>query len=114
MGAYEKARKEAVTDAMKRALRMFGNRLGNCAYDKAFLRHVRQGTKPPVQAISKPPVPAISKPPVTLSGLPPPANFTPKWQHPKSAPVAPPSETDSEPVVTEERKIVDGAPLMVY
>ena len=39
--AYEKAKKEAVTDAMKRALRMFGNRLGNCAYDKGFLRDVK-------------------------------------------------------------------------
>lgn len=26
---------------MKRALRMFGNRLGNCAYDKVFLRDVK-------------------------------------------------------------------------
>lgn len=39
--AYEKARKEAVTDAMKRALRIFGNRLGNCAYDKIFLKEVK-------------------------------------------------------------------------
>lgn len=39
--AYEKAKKEAVTDATKRALRMFGNRLGNCAYDKTFLRDVK-------------------------------------------------------------------------
>lgn len=26
---------------MKRALRMFGNRLGNCAYDKVFLKEVK-------------------------------------------------------------------------
>lgn len=39
--AWEKARKEAVTDAMKRALRMFGNRLGNCAYDKSYLKQVK-------------------------------------------------------------------------
>lgn len=26
---------------MKRALRMFGNRLGNCAYDKIFLKEVK-------------------------------------------------------------------------
>jgi DNA repair and recombination protein RAD52 len=32
--AFEKAKKEAVTDAMKRALRNFGNVLGNCLYDK--------------------------------------------------------------------------------
>ena len=35
------SQKEAVTDATKRALRMFGNRLGNCAYDKTFLRDVK-------------------------------------------------------------------------
>lgn len=34
--AYEKSKKEAVTDAIKRALRQFGNRLGNCAYDRDF------------------------------------------------------------------------------
>lgn len=28
---------------MKRALRMFGNRLGNCAYDKTFLRDIKNG-----------------------------------------------------------------------
>lgn len=35
--AYEKARKEASTDALKRALRLFGNALGNCCYDKEFI-----------------------------------------------------------------------------
>ncbi|KAI8055022.1 hypothetical protein BDF22DRAFT_725482 [Syncephalis plumigaleata] len=32
--ALEKAKKEAVTDGLKRALRGFGNVLGNCLYDK--------------------------------------------------------------------------------
>ena len=36
-----KAKKEAVTDATKRALRCFGNRLGNCMYDKSFLRSLQ-------------------------------------------------------------------------
>lgn len=40
--AFEKARKEAVTDALKRTLRIFGDRLGNCAYDKEFLRNVKK------------------------------------------------------------------------
>ena len=40
--AFEKAKKEAVTDAVKRALRQFGDRLGNCTYDKVFLRDVKQ------------------------------------------------------------------------
>lgn len=38
--ALGKARKEAVTDATKRALRIFGNRLGNCMYDRDFLKSV--------------------------------------------------------------------------
>lgn len=38
--AFEKAKKEAATDAMKRALRNFGNVLGNCLYDKDYLSKV--------------------------------------------------------------------------
>lgn len=38
--AYQKARKEAVTDAFKRTIRQFGNLLGNCLYDKEYIRHV--------------------------------------------------------------------------
>ncbi|XP_068950452.1 DNA repair protein RAD52 homolog isoform X2 [Petaurus breviceps papuanus] len=36
--SLEKARKEAVTDGLKRALRCFGNALGNCILDKDYLR----------------------------------------------------------------------------
>jgi DNA repair and recombination protein RAD52 len=38
--AFEKAKKEAATDAMKRTLRTFGNVLGNCFYDKEYLGKV--------------------------------------------------------------------------
>jgi DNA repair and recombination protein RAD52 len=38
--AFEKAKKEAATDAMKRALRNFGNVLGNCLYDKDYLQKI--------------------------------------------------------------------------
>lgn len=38
--AFEKARKEAATDALKRALRNFGKVLGNCLYDKDYLSRV--------------------------------------------------------------------------
>lgn len=38
--AFEKAKKEATTDAMKRALRHFGNVLGNCIYDKDYVKKV--------------------------------------------------------------------------
>ncbi|KAL2833379.1 DNA repair and recombination protein radC [Aspergillus cavernicola] len=38
--AFEKAKKEATTDALKRALRSFGNVLGNCIYDKDYISKV--------------------------------------------------------------------------
>lgn len=38
--AFEKAKKEATTDGLKRALRMFGNVLGNCIKDKDYLQKV--------------------------------------------------------------------------
>ncbi|EMR09566.1 hypothetical protein PNEG_02152 [Pneumocystis murina B123] len=38
--AFEKAKKEGTTDALKRALRTFGNVLGNCLYDKTYLREI--------------------------------------------------------------------------
>ncbi|CCG82502.1 RAD52 DNA repair protein RADC [Taphrina deformans PYCC 5710] len=38
--AFEKCKKEGTTDAMKRALRNFGNVLGNCLYDKTFLSNI--------------------------------------------------------------------------
>ncbi|KAH3022451.1 hypothetical protein KXW60_003876 [Aspergillus fumigatus] len=38
--AFEKAKKEGTTDALKRALRNFGNVLGNCIYDKEYVAKV--------------------------------------------------------------------------
>ena len=38
--SVEKARKEAVTDGLKRALKSFGNILGNCLSDKEYVRYV--------------------------------------------------------------------------
>ncbi len=49
--ALEKAKKEAISDARKRALRLFGNGLGNCVYDKEYLKQMK-----PVRGPSKPPV----------------------------------------------------------
>ncbi|KAM0672646.1 Rad52 recombination DNA repair protein [Ordospora colligata] len=43
--AYEKAKKEAATDALKRAMRQFGNSLGNCCYDKAYIKEVQRINK---------------------------------------------------------------------
>lgn len=39
----EKAKKEAVTDARKRALRLFGPKLGNSVYDKEHIAKVKSG-----------------------------------------------------------------------
>ncbi|KAG6916747.1 hypothetical protein DXG01_005567 [Tephrocybe rancida] len=38
--ALDKCKKEAVTDGLKRALRNFGNLLGNCLYDKTYTQEV--------------------------------------------------------------------------
>ncbi|KAM4748724.1 DNA repair protein RAD52 homolog [Rhinophrynus dorsalis] len=40
--SLEKARKEAVTDGLKRSLKCFGNALGNCILDKEYLRAVNK------------------------------------------------------------------------
>lgn len=40
--SIDKAKKGAATDALKRALRQFGNWLGNCCYNKAYLRELPQ------------------------------------------------------------------------
>ncbi|XP_036368902.1 DNA repair and recombination protein rti1-like [Octopus sinensis] len=53
--SIEKARKEAVTDGLKRALKSFGNSLGNCLSDKEYLRCINKAAKPlaPVYDISE-------------------------------------------------------------
>ncbi|KAF9907795.1 DNA repair protein rad52 [Linnemannia zychae] len=38
--SFEKAKKEAVTDALKRSLTSFGNLLGTCLYDKNYCRYL--------------------------------------------------------------------------
>ncbi|KAF8800620.1 hypothetical protein BYT27DRAFT_7116857 [Phlegmacium glaucopus] len=47
--ALDKSKKEAVTDAIKRALRNFGNVLGNCLYDKSYTSEVVKMKVPPVR-----------------------------------------------------------------
>lgn len=47
--AFEKAKKEGTTDGLKRALRSFGNVLGNCIYDKEYLSKVTKIKAPPVK-----------------------------------------------------------------
>lgn len=47
MHAYLQIKKEAVTDGLKRALRTFGNLLGNCIYDKHYLEDIAKVKAPP-------------------------------------------------------------------
>lgn len=46
--AFEKCKKEAFTDAIKRCLRCFGNVLGNCLYDKTIIPKIQKMQVPPV------------------------------------------------------------------
>ncbi|KAJ2609927.1 DNA repair protein rad52 [Coemansia sp. RSA 1365] len=50
--ALEKVKKEATTDGLKRAMRQFGNVLGNCVYDKEYVKNVTQVQKQPRGRIS--------------------------------------------------------------
>lgn len=47
--AFEKAKKEGTTDGMKRALRSFGNILGNCIYDTDYVKQVIKVKAHPVK-----------------------------------------------------------------
>ncbi|KAJ8595818.1 recombination protein Rad52 [Rhizopogon salebrosus TDB-379] len=47
--AIDKSKKEAVTDAVKRALRNFGTLLGNCLYDKSYTQEITKIKVPPVR-----------------------------------------------------------------
>ncbi|KAL3852195.1 hypothetical protein ACJMK2_015868 [Sinanodonta woodiana] len=48
--SIEKARKEAVTDGLKRALKSFGNSLGNCLGDRDYLKCINRAPKPPPES----------------------------------------------------------------
>ena len=91
--AFEKARKESVTDAVKRALRVFGDRLGNCAYDREFLKNVKKNNPIPPPSLkinpqvagikenyppqkSTPAFPSSSEPPNNSN---PPPGYVPSW-----------------------------------
>ncbi|KAJ5081974.1 Rad52/22 double-strand break repair protein [Penicillium argentinense] len=81
--AFEKSKKEATTDSLKRSLRNFGNVLGNCVYDKDYLSKVTKVRSVPAKfdveelhrhpdfaPIKKPPPP--SRPPTEDDDLLPP------------------------------------------
>lgn len=50
--AFEKCKKEAYTDALKRCLRCFGNVLGNCLYDKSIVAKMQKVKLPPPELSS--------------------------------------------------------------
>ena len=60
--AFEKAKKEGTTDALKRALRNFGNILGNCIYDKDYLARVTKLKVTPVSTSTLLGVPVLITP----------------------------------------------------
>ncbi|CAG8455559.1 uncharacterized protein OCT59_017481 [Rhizophagus irregularis] len=75
-GAFEKAKKEAATDALKRALRMFGNLMGNCMYDKKYGQEIAKVKVPSSKfavdelyrkAEFAPKVIPIPEPPITIN-----------------------------------------------
>ena len=41
----EKARKESITDGLKRAMKSFGNLMGNCLNDKDYMRYLSKTAK---------------------------------------------------------------------
>ncbi|KAI5962775.1 RAD52 [Candida theae] len=47
--AFEKCKKEAYTDGIKRCLRCFGNVLGNCLYDKTIVNQIRKLEKSSIE-----------------------------------------------------------------
>ncbi|KAJ3036039.1 DNA repair protein rad52, partial [Rhizoclosmatium hyalinum] len=49
--AFDKAKKESVTDAIKRALRSFGNVMGNCTYNNELAQRIFKMQKLPAGPI---------------------------------------------------------------
>lgn len=47
--AFEKCKKEAFTDGLKRCLRCFGNVLGNCLYDRTIIPKIQRVKLPPAE-----------------------------------------------------------------
>eukprot|EP01114_Cavostelium_apophysatum_P022086 TRINITY_DN7876_c0_g1_i2.p1 TRINITY_DN7876_c0_g1~~TRINITY_DN7876_c0_g1_i2.p1 ORF type:complete len:412 (+),score=94.16 TRINITY_DN7876_c0_g1_i2:205-1440(+) len=64
--AIENSKKEAVTDARKRAFRLFGNKLGNCLYDAEHRKRMKGEGKSETKAPAVP-----SQNPNTAQGMPP-------------------------------------------
>eukprot|EP00697_Spironema_sp_BW2_P016247 gnl/Spiro4/7418_TR3881_c0_g2_i1.p1 gnl/Spiro4/7418_TR3881_c0_g2~~gnl/Spiro4/7418_TR3881_c0_g2_i1.p1 ORF type:complete len:312 (-),score=48.42 gnl/Spiro4/7418_TR3881_c0_g2_i1:245-1180(-) len=92
--AYENAYKEAATDGMKRALRLFGNALGNSIYDKDHVNDVLAKAK-----LKRPPRMDL------LNGIPAPAPAPPRLQI-----TLPPNALDSAPLTTNPVLCIEQGP----
>jgi DNA repair and recombination protein RAD52 len=122
--AFANARKAAVSDARKRALKGFGDRLGNSISDKAYLREMSSRAGTPGSRAGTPAVPTASvaprSAPVTRgTARPPSAATTPPLLTGAHArpPVISPSASSSETSTTppwraETARVGVGAPTM--
>ncbi|TMW68554.1 hypothetical protein Poli38472_006022 [Pythium oligandrum] len=122
--AIEQAKKASISDARKRALRLFGEFLGNSCYDREHIKDVHSN-KPPVPT-ARAPIPAIA-PGVVLPGANtsapaavanPPSNtaaqatatFTPMQQRPPPQPVSHMSNTVPQaPAATAQQQATSAA-----
>eukprot|EP01116_Phalansterium_solitarium_P020705 TRINITY_DN6180_c0_g1_i1.p1 TRINITY_DN6180_c0_g1~~TRINITY_DN6180_c0_g1_i1.p1 ORF type:complete len:382 (+),score=92.19 TRINITY_DN6180_c0_g1_i1:79-1224(+) len=93
--AFEHAKKEAVTDARKRALRLFGNYLGNCLYNKQHLKALKSD-KQNLSSVKPVTAPAVSRPPVQQAATPP-AGSRPSLQTSVSVPPTPSAAVQAMP-----------------
>jgi recombination DNA repair RAD52 pathway protein len=95
---------------MKRALRLFGNRLGNCAYDKVFLKEVKGRPAGSTNNLVRPAnYPEVKKLPIQPAHHP---------THPVSNPqnqeiIFDDSVFDNSMMISEEDFFVDEAHIMV-
>ncbi|KAJ9474397.1 DNA repair and recombination protein RAD52 [Pseudozyma hubeiensis] len=102
--ALEKGKKEAVTDATKRALKNFGKLLGNCTYDHQYSANALKVSNPPPKFDAselhrrpelRPPPPAAPQPPQSAPA-PAPARMNPPQPQPQPQPQ--PSRSTNPPV----------------
>ncbi|KAK7681344.1 hypothetical protein QCA50_015435 [Cerrena zonata] len=100
--ALDKCKKEAVTDGVKRALRNFGNLLGNCLYDKSYTQEIVKIKVPPPKfnrdELHRRPEFAEPKLPAQTNGAGPSTSaYTPIVKSEPQQPVAGPSKPQAIP-----------------
>ncbi|KAF7307718.1 hypothetical protein MKEN_01131900 [Mycena kentingensis (nom. inval.)] len=97
--ALDKCKKEAVTDALKRALRNFGNVMGNCLYDKQYTQEIVKIKVPPVKLdrdnLYR--IPAFSQTPSVAAGVGPIHTSPPAQPQPPQQPQPPKWQPQAKP-----------------